>query len=450
MMALTEFSNINNQQNATTFSRPSAIDFSTIENGHQILSNSVSNSSTNSNTSAFSVSSNQSDNGCPTLPKSFIDKTISSFNETNKAFNDSGGHQCLKPGLIKHPLLYNAHTSNSNQANNTAHSPLSPLAHFTHQHLHHLQQTNNRTRMESHLINQQSHQFKPLCRTQNINNNFTKLNDNLHRKMEYTSSSSSTSSGCVSASSSSHHFPSNICCSPGSSGPQTPQSNYVQSPLAQSFTADSGLSLSFRSSQSLGTSNNASNSTINNQTSITDLSNDLSKFSQKFLNRNLDRQDEKFELLSNPSTSASNDESKYSSKIKSNDNTIKKLDLLNKKSNAHKLIEPKSSLLNLPSNKKDTDNESLLSDYSKDLSTASVNNSNLNTINATSTTNLVSIGQQLSHSTITSKPSLPGASSSFFHYPNIYNPLRNPKNSTKNNKKLIRFMTVCAYVLSGK
>lgn len=311
-----------------------------VENGHQILSNSVSNSSTNSNASAFSISSNVSENGqCPTLPRSFIDA--------------NNHHQCVKTGLIKHPLLY--------QHTNPANSPLS-------NHLHH---------------------FHHKTRPQNI------IASGLHRKIEYTGSSSSNStlsSGCVSASSSSHHFPfsSSAVCSPSSassSGPQTPQSNcYVQSPLAQSFTTDSGLS-SFRADQS--------------------------------------------------------------TEIKKNSNTIKKIDLSsNKKANANRTEQLQRSLLNLPSSggKKDTDDESLLSDYSKDLNSVT---SNLSSINATSTTNLVAASAH-QHQTITAKPSLPGASSSFFHYPNIYNPLKNSKSNTKNNKKLIRFMTVLAYVIAGK
>ena len=49
-----------------------------------------------------------------------------------------------------------------------------------------------------------------------------------------------------------------------------------------------------------------------------------------------------------------------------------------------------------------------------------------------------------------SNPCGPLSTASYIHYPNIYNPLKNTKNCAKKNKKLIRFMTVCAYVFAGK
>lgn len=495
-MALTEYPALSNLQNATSsFGRP----IDTIENGHQTLTNSASNSSTTSNASAYSISSHlMNENACPKLPKSFTSQEPVASKPSSLS-----DHQCLKPGLLKHPLLY-PHAAQSNHHHSSphsphsphahsphsAHSPLSPLAHFSHQHLHHhlhhLQQHSNRAARTSaaELLNgagnvstppsatHQALQFKPLCRTQNINS-FSRLSDALaHRKIEYTGSgsslASSSTSGCVSASSSAHHFPlsplsNSSICSPSSSpssGPQTPQSGYVQSPLAQSFTADSGLCLSYRSVQS------ANNGNRNSDTSSGDLSQPAKSAEQrppidtKIVDRKYDGSSSSSGSGANASSSGVNT---FSGDLKLiNKNAGKRMDVGKKATNSlanagAKLIEQKTaaaSFLNLPSRKKDTDDESLLSDYSKaDLSSSSgcSGTGNLGSISATSTTNLVSAGNNANlHAAITSKPSLPGTSSSFFHYPNIYNPLKNSRSNTKNNKKLIRFFTVCAYVLCGE
>lgn len=358
-----------------------------IENGHQILSNSVSNSSTNSNVSAFSISSNQSENNitgqCPTLPDSFI------------LFKNPNTHQCLKPSFMKHQLIH---------------------------------QTNHHLLLSNHI----HHKTRP--------QNILPISSSLHRKIDYTSSSSSnstlSSSGCVSASSNNFLFSSS--CSPSVSplsGPQTPQSLnsnnvYVQSPLAQSSTTDSGLCLNYHNERT---------------------------FSERLNDRLNDKVGDRIiDLMVEPLN-----------EFNQNNDIIKKKDLLsNKKSNliGHKIINTnyqlRKNLLNLPNSlkpKKEND-ESLLSDYSKsnDLINTSSDcdvNSNFDSINATSSTNLVASikNKQKTSATITAKPSLSGcASSSFFHYPNIYNPLKNTKNSNKNNKKLIRFMTVVAYVIAGK
>ena len=468
-MALTEYPALSNLQNATgAFGRPAAIDYSTIENGHQALTNSTSNSSTASNASAYSISSHlMNENACPKLPKSFTSQ------ETHQAGKPSSlsDHQCLKPGLLKHPLLYPHTGSPANHFHSSPHthsphahsphSPLSPLAHFSHQHLHHhlhhLQQNRGNPRATAgdqlngnqpgagQTATQQNLQFKPLCRTQNVNS-FARLSDALHRKIEYTGSgsslASSSTSGCVSASSSAHHFPlsplsNSSICSPSSgpsSGPQTPQSGYVQSPLAQSFTTDSGLCLAYRGIQPANNGNAA------------DLSSDGQSAKSE---HRIDRADRRNETQAgnNSGSSASGADLKPINKT-----AAKRADA-SKKVGA-KLLEQKTaaaSFLNLPSQKKDTDDESLLSDYSKAELCGS--GGNLGSISATSTTNLVSATTGNSanlHAAITSKPSLPGTSSSFFHYPNIYNPLKNSRNSTKHNKKLIRFFTVCAYVLCGE
>lgn len=507
-MTLTEYPALSNLQNVTSsFGRP-AIDNSTIENGHQALTNSNStnsNSSTTSNASAYSISSHlMNENACPKLPKSFASQDPVGLATASKPSSLSD-HQCLKPGLLKHPLLYpHTATSNAAQSNHlhssphshpahthsphahSPHSPLSPLAHFSHQHLHHhlhhLQQHSNRgstlagRASAAELLNgagiasanqpathHQGLQFKPLCRTQNINS-FSRLSDALHRKIEYTGSgsslASSSTSGCVSASSSAHHFPlsplsNSSICSPSSSpssGPQTPQSGYVQSPLAQSFTADSGLCLSYRGIQQ---ANNGSRNSA-------DTSGDLSlpgKSEQRIVDAKI--VDRKYDAScssggNNSGVNASSGDLKLINK-----NGGKRLDAGKKATSSlasagARLIEQKTaaaSFLNLPSRKKDTDDESLLSDYSKAELSSSSGGGNLGSISATSTTNLVSAtaGNNANlHAAITSKPSLPGTSSSFFHYPNIYNPLKNSRSNTKNNKKLIRFFTVCAYVLCGE
>ena len=479
-MALTEYPALSNLQNATgTFSRPAVIDYSTIENGHQALTNSTSNSSTASNASAYSISSHLiNENTCPKLPKSFQETPTAVLKPSSLS-----DHQCpMKPGLLKHPLLYphnpvspsnHLHSSPHTPHTHSPHSPLSPLAHFTHQHLHHhlhhLQQNRGNLRATAaDLLNgsstnqpanhhhpNQSLQFKPLCRTQNINS-FARLSDALHRKIEYTGSgsslASSSTSGCVSASSSAHHFPlsplsNSSIASPSSgpsSGPQTPQSGYVQSPLAQSFTTDSGLCLSYR-----GLPNNAAN----NRSSADLSGDDHNKLEQRQMDKAIDKAtvDRKYESPNNSGGNASSADLKLINKT-----AVKRADPSTGKKAGARLIEQKAataSFLNLPSRKKDTDDESLLSDYSKAELSSSSGGGALGSISATSTTNLVSAttgnGANL-HAAITSKPSLPGTSSSFFHYPNIYNPLKNSRNSTKHNKKLIRFFTVCAYVLCGE